>query len=198
MKQSNVFLAVATAVILCSCNLNSGTNGTPTTKAIESGAIAPQGSIVYIQMDSLVNQYDMFNDLKTALESKAQTIKDDLDKQGRAFESAAKDFEAKVTKGLLTRAQAEEQQQRLMERQQGLNNLGQQKQMEMAEEQDVLYRKVMEAIKLYLAKYNEEKGYALILTTSGASNNVIVGNPSLDITNNVLVGLNEEYVKSKK
>lgn len=198
MKQLTVFLAVATAVILCSCNSNSGTNGTPTTKTIESGMTAPQGSIVYIQMDSLTNQYDMFNDLKSELESKAQTIKDDLEKQGRSFESAVKDFEAKVTKGLLTRAQAEEQQQRLMERQQGLNNLGQQKQMEMAEEQDVLYRKVLDAIKTYLAKYNQEKGYALILTTSGATNTVIVGDPTLDITNDVLVGLNEEYVKSKK
>ncbi|MEF9930931.1 MAG: OmpH family outer membrane protein [Bacteroidales bacterium] len=198
MKQLKVFLAVASAVILCSCNSNSGNHGTPTTKSIESETTAPQGSVVYIQMDSLVNQYDMFNDLKTELESKAQTIKDDLEKQGRAFESSAKDFQAKVTKGLLTRAQAEEQQQRLMEKERSLNNLSQQKQMEMAEEQDVLYRKVLDAIKTYLVKYNEEKGFALILTTSAASNSVIVGNASLDITKNVLVGLNEEYVKSKK
>lgn len=200
MKQLMVFFTVvlSTTLILCSCNSNSSTSGTPTTKSIEAGAAAPQGSIVYLQMDSLVNQYDMFNDLKSELESKAQGIQDDIDKKGRALESEVKDFQTKVTKGLLTRTQAEEQQQRLMEKEQNLRTLGQQKQMEMAEEQDVLYRKVMDAVKTYLNKYNQEKGYALILTTSGASNNVIVGNPSLDITNNVLIGLNEEYVKSKK
>ncbi len=198
MKNLTVFFAVASVAILCSCNTNSSTSGTPTTKTIEAGAIAPQGSIVYLQMDSLVNQYDMFNDLKSELESKAQVIQDDMDKKGRALESELKDFKTKVTKGLLTRAQMEEQQQRLMDKDQALRNLGQQKQMEMAEEQEVLYRKVMDAVKTYLTKYNQEKGYALILTTSGASNSVIVGNSSLDITKDVLAGLNEEYVKSKK
>lgn len=197
MKQLTVFLAVAAVSVLCSCNSNSSSNGTPTTKSIEAGAMAPQGSIVYIQMDSLVNQYDMFNDLKSELESKAQTIQDDIEKKGRGLESEVKDFQAKVTKGLLTRAQAEEHQARLMEKEQTLRNLGQQKQMEMSEEQDVLYRKVMDAIRTYLVKYNHEKGYALILTTSGASNNVIVGNPSLDITTSVLAGLNEEYIQTK-
>ena len=148
-------------------------------------------------MDSLVNNYDMFNDLKSELEAKAQVIQEDLNKKGRAFESAAKDFETKINKGLLTRAQAEEQQQQLYQRQQSLEGLRQQKSMEMAEEQQVMLNKVMDAIQTYVEKYNAEHNYALILTTSGSTNTVIVGNSQLDITNNVLVGLNEEYVKSK-
>ena len=79
----------------------------------QTGAVAPQGSIVYIQLDSLINQYDMFNDLRSELESKAQAIQDDLTKKGRSFESAVKDFQTKIEKGLLTRSQAEEQQQKL-------------------------------------------------------------------------------------
>lgn len=199
MKQLKAFFAIALVAIVCSCNSTSQTssNGTPTTKSIENGAIAPQGSIVYIQMDSLVNQYDMFNDLKSELESKVQTIQADLEKKGRAFGNETKDFETKISKGLLTRAQAEDQQQRLMEKQQNLNALGQQKQMEIAEEEGVMYNKVMDAIKTYLVGYNKEKGYALILTTSAATNSVIVGNPSLDITTDVLNGLNEAYVKNK-
>ena len=50
----------------------------------------------------------------------------------------------------------------------------------------------------YLTEYNKTHNYALILTTSAASSTVIVGNPSLDITNDVLIGLNEEYAKNKK
>ena len=157
-----------------------------------------QGSIVYVQLDSLINQYDMFNDLRSELENKAQAIQDDLTKKGRSFESAAKDFQAKIEKGLLTRSQAEEQQQRLAERQQNLQNLSQQKQYEMAEEEAVMGRRVMDAVQTYLQKYNQEKGYAMIITTSAATNTVIVGNPALDITQDVLTGLNNEYIKSKK
>lgn len=195
MKKAKAILAVALATILVSCNNNTATE----TKAASSepAAVAPSGSIVYIQMDSLVNNYDMFNDLKSELEAKAQVIQEDLTKKGRAFESAAKDFETKINKGLLTRAQAEEQQQQLYQRQQSLENLRQQKSMEMAEEQQVMLNKVMDAIQTYVEKYNSEHNYALILTTSASTNTVIVGNSQLDITNNVLVGLNEEYVKSK-
>ena len=38
----------------------------------------------------------------------------------------------------------------------------------------------------------------MIITTSAATNTVIVGNPALDITQDVLTGLNNEYIKSKK
>ena len=139
----------------------------------------------------------MFNDLKSELESKVQAVQADLEKKGRAFSNETKDFETKISKGLLTRAQAEDQQQRLMEKQQSLNALSQQKQMEIAEEEQVMFNKVMDAIRTYLDNYNKEKGYALILTTSSTTNTVIVGNPTLDITLDVVNGLNEAYVKSK-
>ena len=190
MKQLKVILSVAVAAIICACNATGNTN-TQAAGAAQTGA-APQGSIVYVQLDSLIN------DLRSELENKAQAIQDDLTKKGRSFESAAKDFQAKIEKGLLTRSQAEEQQQRLAERQQNLQNLSQQKQYEMAEEEAVMGRRVMDAVQTYLQKYNQEKGYAMIITTSAATNTVIVGNPALDITQDVLTGLNNEYIKSKK
>ena len=196
MKQLKLILTVAVAAIICSCAANSNTNGAQQANAAGE-APAAQGSIVYIQLDSLVNQYDMFNDLRSELESKAQAIQDDLTKKGRSFESAVKDFEAKIAKGLLTRSQAEEQQKKLLEREQNLQGLSQQKQMELAEEEAVMMRRVMDAVQTYINKYQQEKGYALIITTSAATNTVIAGNANLDITQSVLTGMNEEYIKSK-
>lgn len=190
-------LSICSVMFFCSCNTNP--NAAPAaTQSVPSGEIAPAGSIVYIQMDSLVNQFDMFNDLKSELETKVQAIQDDLRKKGSALEKSATDFQNKINKGLLTRSQADSQQQSLLEREQTLRNLGQQKQMEIQEEEAVMLRKVMDAVQTYLVKYNETHNYALILTTSIATNTVIVGNPSLDITNDVLIGLNAEYIKSKK
>jgi outer membrane protein len=196
MKQLKCILFVALSAMIFSCNSNQ--KGSNKSAQATPAELAPAGSIVYVQMDSLFNQYDMTNDLKSELEAKVANVQGDLAKQGRAFESDAKDFESKVKKGLLTQSQAELQNRQLVERQQSLQNLGQQKQMEIEEEQQVLYRKVMESIKLFLTKYNTTHNYALILTTSGTTNTILVGNPSLDITNDVLAGLNDEYVKEKK
>ena len=191
MKQLKFILTVAVAAIICSCAANGNTNGAQQANAAGETPAA-QGSIVYVQLDSLVNQYDMYNDLKSELESKVQAVQEDLTKKGRSFESAVKDFEAKIAKGLLTRSQAEEQQQRLVEREQNLQGLSQQKQMELAEEEAVMMRRVMDAIQTYITKYNQDKGYALILSVP-----VLAGDPSLNITQDVRAGLNEEYIKSK-
>jgi len=144
-----------------------------------------------------MNQYDMFNDLKSELESKAQVIQDDLSKKGRAFERDYKDWEEKIQKGLITRAQAETQQQQLAARQQELQNLGQQKQMEMAEEERVLINRVMDALNTYLKKYNEDKKFAIIINSSATMNTVLQADSTLNITSSVVAGLNEEYIKTK-
>ncbi len=181
--------------LIASCSQNPST----TTTTTDSEKTAPAaGSIVYLQLDSVVNNYDMFNDLKSELEVKVQKIQSELQSKGRAFQNAAKDFENKINKGLLTQAEAQERNQVLTNRQADLQNLSAQKEAEIAEEQAVMINKVMDAIQTYVAKYNEEKKYALILTSTAATTNVLVGDPSLDITAEITEGLNNEYVKQKK
>ena len=158
---------------------------------------AVAGDIVYVQLDSLIANYDMYNDLMTAFQSKVQGIQDDLQKRGRRLESDAKAFENQVQKGLLTRSAAEEQQNKLMQRQQNLQNDAAKKDAEIQEEQAVLNNQVYYAVKEFIEKYNEEHQFSLILTTSGVTNTVLNVNPGLDITADVLQGLNEEYIKNR-
>ena len=139
----------------------------------------------------------MYNDLMTAFQTKVQGIQDDLAKRGRRLESDAKAFENQYQKGLLTRSAAEEQSNKLAQRQQNLQNDAAKKDQEIQEEQAVLNNKVYYAVKDFIEKYNEEHQFALILTTSAATNTVLNVNPGLDITADVLKGLNEEYIKNR-
>ena len=161
------------------------------------GLTAVAGDIVYIQIDSLLMNYDMYNDLMSAFQSKYQASQDELQKKSRALENDAKSFENQINKGLLTRSAAEEQQQKLLKRQENLQNEANNKQLELQEEQFVLNNQVYDAIKTYLEKYNAERQYALILTTSAADNTVIEGSKILDITTEVTRGLNEEYIRNR-
>ena len=189
MKQIKTLLCIAlAAAFAASCTTKANDN----TKT-EGQSSAPQaGSIVYIQLDSIVAKYDMFNDLKSELEDKVQKIQNELQSKGRAFERDVKAFQDKIQKGLLTQAQAEENNRVLTNRQADLQNLSAQKEAEIQEENAVMMNKVMDAIETFVKKYNGEKKYALILT------GVFEGDPNLDITNDIIEGLNEEYVKDKK
>jgi outer membrane protein len=192
---TNVILSVAVVVLFILHFTSKPAASEP--GSVTEGEMAAAGDIVFIQIDSLVSQYDMFNDLKSELESKAQTIQSDLTKRSRAFENDVKDFQQKVQKGLITRSQAETQQQQLAMREQELQNYANQKQVEMQEEEQVLYRRVFDALNTYLAKMNQEKGFAMIISTNSATNTILLGDKGLDITKMVVSGLNDEYIKSK-
>ncbi len=199
MKQAsiitNVILSIA-VIVLFILHFTSKSNSGSERVITETEVNAP-GSVVYIHIDSLMNQYDMFNDLRSEFENKAQIIQNDLNKRSRAFENEIKDFQQKVQRGLVTRSQAEAQQQQLAAKEQELQQFAQQKQLEMSEEEGVLYRKVFDALNTYLIKLNQEKEYAMIISTSGATNTVLVGDKTLDITKMVVSGLNDEYIKQK-
>jgi len=196
----NVILSVAVVVlfILHFTSKRPSVGASATNQSTESGVTASRGDIVYIQLDSLVNNYDMFNDLSSELQSKAQIIQEDLEKKGRALENDIKDFSQKVQKGLLSQISIQQQQQVLGQREQDLNDYIQQKRLEMADEEAVMYRRVLDALKTYLGKMNLETGYSMIINTSGSTNNVLLGDSRFDITNVVIKGLNDEYIKQKK
>jgi outer membrane protein len=190
----NAVLAVAVIGLYILYFLNAGDNKSHTiVKSDEAATI--EGSVVYIQIDSLVQGYDMFHDLKLEMEKKVEKIKKDMDNKGKAFEFKVKDFEEKVQKGLITRSQAEQQQTQLQQEQVNLQQYAQKVQNEMAEEEAVMFRRIFDAIQTFLKEYNQVHNYSLILSTSGSTNIVLQGAPTLDITKDVMNNLNARYKK---
>ena len=187
---------IATVILtaLTSCNNNSA----PAAKT-EGEATAVAGSIVYFDLDRVLNEYDMANDLRSVAETKFNSINQEVTRRGNKLEKDSKTFQDKVNKGLMTQSVAEIQYRKLQEQQNSFNQYAAQKQQEIAEEQQVMMNQIADAIKTFIDEYNAEKGYAMILTTQGdiLPAPVVTADPSLDITDDLLEGLNAAYVKSK-
>jgi outer membrane protein len=177
-------------------------NGKATTNnatgIVAEGGTAPAGSIVYLQIDSLVNSYDMYHDLRSELEVKVKGMEDDLSKRSKNFERNVNDYKEKIQKGLVTRSQAEQLEQQLGQKQQELATYSERLRSELAEEEAVMLRRIYDAITTYLQSYNIDHDYSLIISTNASTNTIIQGHPSLDITKDVLAGLNASYVRPKK
>ena len=158
--------------------------------------VASKGDIVYIDLDRILMEYDMANDLRAVVETKAQNIQAEITRRGKKLESEVKSFQEKVNKGLMTRSVAEVQQQKLVKQEQEFNEYAALKQQEMQEEQVVMMNQLGDAIKTFLDKYNAEKQFAMILTNNGGAP-VITADATLDVTDDVLAGLNDEYIKTR-
>ena len=161
-----------------------------------TGVVASKGDIVYIDLDRILMDYDMANDLRAVVETKGQNIQAEITRRGKKLESEVKSFQEKMNKGLMTRSVAEVQQQKLMQQEQEFNNYAAQKQQEIQEEQVVMMNQLGDAIKTFVDKYNAEKQYSMIITNTGGAP-VITADAALDITEAILAGLNDEYIKSK-
>ncbi|MDR1416735.1 MAG: OmpH family outer membrane protein [Prevotellaceae bacterium] len=155
--------------------------------------VAGEG-VVYVNIDSLVRGYDMYFDLQKEFEAKAKKKDGDFTARMKKFESDARDFQNKVEKGLVTRSQAQQLQDGLAKREQELLQLRQDLQGELQEEEAVMMRQIQNNIQTYVNEYNQTKGYSLILSTSGSSV-VLYGSPALNITSEVLSGLNKAYAQ---
>ena len=171
----------------------------PVATDAQADTVAAAGSIVFFNIDKVVENYDMANDLRSVVETKVRGIQAEIDRRGNKLQKDANDFQNKMDKGLLTSSVANAQYQKLQQQQNDYQQYAVRKQQEMQEEQQVMLNQIMNAISEYVQAYNAEKQYALILTTSGdiLPAPVVTGLASLDITDEILAGLNAEYVKTK-
>ena len=198
MKKLNFFLiaGVIGMCLLISCNSRkeSEQTGTSVSQTIPS---VPDGSIVYVELDSLTANYLMTQDLSAELEEKVKKLDADLTNKQRIFQANVADYQNKAQKGLETRARLSEMEQQLAADEQTLLQLVENYRMEMEEEQAVMQRKILQAIMDYLKEYNKEKGYRYILGNAFDAK-ILYADPALNITASVLEGINANYKAEQK
>ncbi len=199
MKKISIIAGVvALMAFAVSCNQNQA--AAPEAAAASEDSTAVAGSIVFFNMDKVMEGYDMANDLNSVFETKTSGIQAEIDRRGKKLEKDMTDFQNKVDKGLLTTSVAQAQYQKIQQQQQDYQQYVVRKQQEMAEEQQVMMNQIANAISEFVQEYNAEHQYALILATAGPilSTPVVTGDPKLDITQDLLAGLNAAYIKTKE
>ena len=200
MKNTSLILSIVSLVavvvfgiLLLTKGVSSKSEASVAGEAVEAAA---KGDIVYIDLDRILMEYDMANDLRSVVQTKIENIQAEINRRGQKLQNEVNAFQEKLDKGLMTRSVAEVQSQKLQQEELDFNNYAAQKDQEINEEQLVMMNQLGDAIQTFLNKYNEEKQYAMILTNSGGAP-VIVADEALNITDDVLAGLNEEYIKTK-
>jgi len=152
--------------------------------------------IVYVNSDSLLNNYEYYKSVKDKFQEKSKKAQSDLTSKGTAFQREVAAYQQNAAS--LSADQRATTEERLARKQQELaaynQNAGNALASEEALENEKLYNKVAEFLKLYA----KTKGYKLVLTYSKANPTVLYADESLDVTKAVVEGLNAEYKKEKK
>lgn len=189
-------LPLVMLVALVACK----SNGTTDTKSSQASSVSTArdssqqySGIAYVNTDTLIANYKMAKGLSDEFNIKAEKAQNQFQAKQRAFQARVNDYQNKMSKGLVTRTEAMTIEEKLQKEEQELMNYGRNMEGTMQEEQAVLMNKISNAVKEYITKFNETKKYALILNSNSMTTVVLAGDPALDITNEVVEGLNKEY-----
>lgn len=187
MKRISIlFLALSVAILSCNKAADSG----------KSGGSQPSGRIVYVNTDTLLNNYEYYKDVVKEFENKRFALENELQRKGQSFQNEVALFQRRAQAGGMTQEQAQTTQLQLQQKEQDImlyrdnaaGNLGQ----EQAKKTDQLLTNIQE----YLKKYNKSDKYDMVIGYSKGGG-VLYAKEDLDITQDVLKGLNEEYSKNK-
>lgn len=191
----NGFLAIVAIVSFAQCAGNKGE--TAVTANASEGVSGTAGmKIAYVNVDTLLTKYNFWNDLNEMMLQKEETMRATLNQKGRELESQAKDFQAKLqNNAYATRERAEQENARLVKKQQELQDLQAQLQNQLASENQKNSIQLRDSINAFLKQYNKDKGYDLIISNTGFDN-LLYANEKYDITNEIVEGLNKRYVPS--
>jgi len=199
MKKLSVVLYVVLFLAVAGLYFMHFSGGEKTKISESTGNIATttaQG-IAYVNIDSVIFKFDMFTDKRNDLMAKQKSAEAELSSKGSQYEKGAKDYQDKVNKGLVTRATATQIEQSLVQQQQELVSLRDKLQSNLAEEEQVMNRQILDYITKFLEENRTEYNYQYILGKSFGSV-VLYGDNALDITPRVLDAINKKYKGEKK
>jgi outer membrane protein len=188
---SKIAAILAITAIVVSCNKEQSKTASSTT-----GTPASNLDVVYVNSDSLLTNYEYFKAVQKTFEDKSKKAQADLQAKGAAFQREVAAYQQNA--GSLSADQRASTEERLARKQQELatynQNAGNALANEEATENEKLYNKVADFLKVHA----KEKGYKIVLTYSKSNPAVLYADESLDVTKDVLAGLNAEYNKNKK
>ncbi len=190
--------ALLIAGLTTSCNQNK--TAAPAAKS-DTSASAPASEakgaeIVYINQDTLMSKYDYVKDMGERLEKKGKSAQSAVQSRLQAIQREYVDYQKNAaTMSADQRAAIEQRLQKKGQEQQVYEqNASAEFQGAQAEENDKLFKKVT----AFLEKYAKDKGYKMVLSYSRTNPVVLYGDKTLDVTSDVIKGLNEDYKADKK
>ncbi|MCI0522174.1 MAG: OmpH family outer membrane protein [Bacteroidales bacterium] len=171
------------------CKTDAGTSG--------GASYADGKGIAFVELDSVIANFDMAKDITADLEEKQKNSEAELTAKSQAFDRDVRDYQNKAQKGLITRATAAEMEQTLAQQQQSLLALRDEMALNLNEESVVAQRQVLEYINQYLAEFNKDHNFQYILAKQFPGP-ILYSDTTLDITVDVIAGLNAKYNSEKK
>lgn len=186
-------IGVIVVITLFIFNGNNISNDNSSTPIIQNGELR----IAYVDTDSIMLQYEYAKDLEQGLKSYQKQLESSYEGQLRKLQTDFENYQKTGDKLTLTEQRRKEED--LMKRQQELPEVQQRMMSQLQERQVEDNKKLLNSVYAFIKDYNSKnKKFNIILSKSYVSSSVLYADQGLDITKEIIKGLNQEYKDLKK
>ncbi len=179
-----LLIAVTGLYYLYFSGRSSGNSGS--TSAADPGSL----SVAYINSDSVLKHYEYIKASAEILEAKKKKIEQDYVNRAQSLQGEITAYQRNVNN--MTIGQVKTLEEDLAKKQQNLQLFEQRITQELMNDQSKLNEELYKRVTAFLKKYGEEKGLKMVFKLDPGSD-ILYGQGALDITDEVIGRLNEEY-----
>jgi outer membrane protein len=201
MKNLSLILnaVLAIAVIVLFVKVFSNNPKSPSEKSFFKNDSLNAGllPIAYINVDSLLLNYQFAKEANESLIKKQEDSRLSINTKARQLQTEMGEFQRKLeANAFLSRERAEQEQSRLLKRQEDLRELDGQLSQQLMQVQQKMSEQLRDTINSFLKEYNKDQKYQLILSNT-SSDNILYATEGLDITPEITDLLNKRYAAKK-
>ena len=194
-KMRNLIMGLAAlSCIMMFAQCAGNQNGQSTEGAATPGVLSDI-KVAYVEIDTLLSKYNFCIDLNEAMVKKSENVRLRLNQKAQDLQKQQQEFQTKYqNNAFLSAERAQQEYNRINKLSEDLQTLSDKLQSELAAENEKNNLQLQDSIKNFLKEYNKAKGFTLIISNTGMDN-LLYADKALDITQEVLDGLNARYSK---
>lgn len=200
MKNSTLYIVsgvLAVAIIILYIlhfttkpSINGATGKDLTALLNDSSVTLPIG---YVNVDSLLMNYNFAKDLNESLLRKQESTRATLNQRQGQINSAAAEFERKLrNNAFLSQERAQQEQNKIIQMDQEYQQLAERLTQEFLLEQEKLNIQMEDTIKARMKEFNQDKHFEIIFSNRTTST-ILLADDKYDITGEVVEFLNSKY-----
>ncbi len=176
---------------MTSCNNQPQKNDTQSSENAAAAQGADGLKIAYVEVDSIMSQYNYWKDVTKLMQGKEANIQKTLQGKQQTLQQAAANFQQGVQANKYSQDEAQQIQANLQRQAQEGDALQQRLGAEYQKEAAGYNKALSDSIHHFLAEYNKDKKYSIIFAKQG--DNILYAQNAYDITKDVVAGLNKRY-----
>ncbi len=184
------FAAGTLAFSTISCN-RQATGTTGTTSPADTASRVGGVRIAYVDIDSFEAHYESLKKKKDEFKAQQEAMENELQRSAQQMQADYASVMRKQQEGTLTRSEAEAAEKRLTQMQQSLETRRTAMSTQFQDKLEAFNQKLHSDMDSFLQQYTKEHHFDYVLSYSQSNPQILFANKALNITQDVIKGMNE-------